>query len=274
MRYAYKCSCSSISTLKGEAEPVSGSGIVRRVFIFGLLIWTACSQLASAETYILCADVSVGAKFDSDNTFTPSQPCTITSPPTDSQTDYMLVRFDFTGWPNHTIVFGAKMRLTKSGGQNPSPYTVYAYGFYDDNTDWYLAPQNATGLWQYYDTRGDDDIPWKNSSGQADTIENADYWLGGSGSSWDGETLEVSLNTAGVQDWIAGATPNNGLRLESNRTSVPYFYGSGAANVSDRPTLIIEADAPEPGSLILLTVGAISLLTKRRRRRNRPAPAS
>ena len=260
--------------LSKEAEPVSGSGIVRGAFIFGLLIWTVCSQPASAETYILYADVSVGVKFDSDNTSTPSQPCTITSPPTDSQTDYMLVRFDFTGWPSDTIVSSAKLRLTMSGGQNPSPYIVYAYGFCADNTDWYLAPQNVTGLWQYYDTGSDGDIPWKNRSGQVDTIENADYWLGGSGSTWDGKTLEISLNAANVQNWIAGVTPNNGLRLKSNRTSVPYFYGSGAANVSDRPTLIIEATVPEPGSLVLLTVSAIGLLTKRRRYRNRPAPAS
>ncbi len=246
---------------------MSGSGIVRGAFIFGLLIWMVCSQTASAETYILYADVSVGVKFDSDNTSTPSQPCTITSPPTDSQTDYMLVRFDFTGWQSDTIVSSAGLRLTRSGGQNPSPYIVYAYGFCGSNTDWYLAPQNATGLWQYYDSGGDDDIPWKNSSGQADTIENADYWLGDSGGTWDGETLEISLNAAKVQNWIAGVTPNNGLRLQSNKTSVPYFYGSGAANAADRPALIIEADAPEPAGLVLLTVGAIGLLAKRRHRR-------
>ncbi len=246
---------------------MSGSGIVRRVFLFGLLIWAACSQPASADTHILYADVSVGVKFDSDSTFSPGTPCEITSPPADSQIDYMLVRFDFTGWPSDTIVSSAGLRLTRSGGQNPSPYTVYAYGFYSDNTDWYLAPQNATGLWQYYDTGGNGDIPWKNGSGQADTIENADYWLGGSGSTWDGETLEISLNAVKVQNWITGATPNNGLRLQSNKTSVPYFYGSGAANAADRPTLIIEATAPEPCSLFILSMGTIGLFFKRRRSR-------
>jgi hypothetical protein len=242
------------------------------VFVFGLLIWVVCSQTASAGTHIIYADVSVGVKFDSDDTFTPGLPCEITHPPTDSQTDYMLVRFDFTGWPGDTIVSSAGLRLTRSGGQNPSPYTIHAYGFYGDNTDWYLAPQNASVLWQCYDTRNGN-IPWKNNSGQADTIENADYWLGGSGSTWDGETLVISLNVAEVQNWIAGATPNNGMRLEGNKTSVPYFYGSGAANQADRPTLIIEADAPEPAGLVLLTVGAIGLLSKRRRYQNRPVQA-
>jgi len=244
---------------------VSGSGIVRRAIAFGLLIWAACSQSVSAGTHILYADVSVGVKFESDSTFAPGLPCEITSPPTDSQTDYMLVRFDFTGWPSNTTVSSANLRLTMSGGQNPSPYIIYAYGFCGDNTDWYLAPQNATGTWQYYDNGGDGDITWKNSSGQADTIENADYWLGGSGGTWDGETLEISLNAVEVQNWITGATPNNGMRLEGNKTSVPYFYGSGAANVTDRPTLIIEADAPEPASLVILSMGTIVLLFNRRR---------
>ncbi len=252
---------------------MSGSGLGPKALTFGLLIWTVCSQPASASPHILYADVSVGVKFNSDSTFTPGLPCTITNPPTDSDTDYMLVRFDFTGWPDDTVVTSAKLRLTASGGQNPTPYIVYAYGFCNDNTDWYLAPQNAAGLWQYYDT-GSGNIPWKNSLGQVDTIENADYWLGGSGSTWDGATLEISLDAAKVQDWITGSTPNNGLRLDSNKTSVPYFYGSGAANAADRPTLIIEADAPEPASLVVLGIGAFCLLFKRERHRNRPVPAS
>jgi len=243
---------------------MSGLGFAQRAVVFGLLIWAICSQPVSAGTHVLYADVSVGVKFDSDSTFTPGMPCKITNPPTDSQTDYMLIRFDFAGWQNDTIVSSARLRLTRSGGQNPSPYIVYAYGLCTDNTDWYLAPQNATGLWQYYDTGGDSNIPWKNSSGQPDTIENADYWLGGSGSTWDGETLEISLNAVKVQNWITGTTPNNGMRLESNKTSAPYFYGSGAANVTDRPTLIIEADAPEPTSLVILGVGSFGVLFRRR----------
>lgn len=232
-------------------------------FVLGLLAWTTCLQSASADVYTVSADVSIGVHAGNDKTFTLGDLCTITDGGAGSATytNYMLVRFDFSGWPSDPGVTSVKLRLTRSGGDIPTSYVVYARGFYPANNTWYLDPENVTGNHQH-----NDDITWKKSDGSSGTIEEAGYnYLGGS-NTWDGDTLEISLSATKVQNWITGATPNNGLRLfEDNATTSPYFYGSGAANVADRPTLIIEATAPEPASLVLLTAGAVGLLFKRRR---------
>ncbi len=245
-------------------------------FTLGFLVWTVCLQSASANVYTVSADVSIGVHVGNNSTFDLGDPCTITKDGKHNvgaatDTNYMLVRFDFTGWPADPGVTSVKLRLTRSSGDIPSsspPYTVSARGFYPANYDWYLDPENVTGNYQYYND-GVGDIPWKKSDGSLGTIEEAGYDYLGGGSTWDSDTgnttLEISLNAANVQDWIRGQTSNNGLRLDSNRSISPYFYGSGATNAADRPTLIIEASVPEPASLAVLGIGAFGLVAKRRR---------
>ncbi|MDY6913886.1 MAG: DNRLRE domain-containing protein, partial [Planctomycetota bacterium] len=207
--------------------------------------------------------------------YTPGNPCVLTDgTPGTSAESYMLIWFDLSSLSTDTQVHSATLRLTRAGNgtladpyELPSKYTVYAGAFYEGNTQWYTNANHVTGMYQYYGGGGSGNVSWRDSSGNETTsVTDAGKLYFNSGSNtWAGMQVEFSLSSSKVQDWISGDFTNNGLRLYSNKTVSPDFYGSGASAPADRPTLILDLMLPEPSSLTLLCIGAAGLLTGRRK---------
>ena len=221
---------------------------------------------ARAGVHLVTAEVSVAVHRGNNATATPGAPCRITEGGTDYANDFMLLWFDFSGWPTDPGVTAVTLRLTRSydePGIDPDEYVVRARGFYAGNDAWYAAPDSATGNWQRYDPAGGH-LPWKDDAGADCDVEAAGNEYLGGGNTWNGDVLEIALDPADVEAWITGARPNNGLRLYGDRTRSDAFYGAAAADVAHRPTLLIEAEAPEPASLGVLLLGAAALVIRRR----------
>lgn len=92
---------------------------------------------AAANIYPVVADVSVGSHQGDNTTFTPGDPCYLTSGGTDSATDFMLLWFDLSGWPTEPVISDVVLRLTRAEIETTSDYTVRARGFHAGNDSWW-----------------------------------------------------------------------------------------------------------------------------------------
>ena len=230
---------------------------------------------AVAGTYYVPATVSVGVHGDKDTLFTPGAPCTIMGGTHDTdEPNYMLLWFDLTKWPDNPEISAVSLQLTRESGDIPgsSPaYAVKARAFYAGNDAWYTAPDHVTGNYQYFDLAGDDDTAWTGGTTSGVRAAGNDY-LGGT-NTWDATDTRVTVgfgsNCAKIEKWVTGTSENNGMLLycSPNLSNSPFFYGADAAAVADRPTLIIEAESPEPTTVAILLSGGCLLLLRRRRAR-------
>lgn len=141
---------------------------------------------------------------------------------------------------------------------------MYLREFLGDNGDWLGA---SAVSWGRQDV--DADLPWRNAAGEDVTVAMAQYSNLDDGWFSDG-LLRLDIPADVVQRWIDDPSTNLGVYVRAaSGTSNAYVWTNWAADANLRPTLLIEAHAPEPATLTLLLV-AFGTFCARPAMRRRP----
>lgn len=164
--------------------------------------------------------------------------------------EYGILEFDFAGIPDAAEITGATLHLTTASiisNVGDAPATLSAYGFAGDGVV----------------ARGDQSIA-------ATLLASDTYPTGATNSPPSGTPL--SLKFASIDALISAAADDAffGLRLYVPSYVTLPVYSSEATNEAFRPYLSIDYEvrqagsAPEPNSLLLASLGTITLLAMRR----------
>lgn len=183
-----------------------------------------------------------------------------------------LIKFDISSVPVGQTIDSAVLRIRYNSSANPNGYArrfrlhpmlvSVNYGNKDDapasvgevtmnqraqsQTNW--GQPNPLGFGPQPDVDFDSSIFVKS------LIDNSQI----------GTFIEIDI-TSILAMWYNGTLTNNGLLLLGDTSQIgDWFNSSEASDISKRPELVVSYTIPEPATLSLLAVGALSLLRRRR----------
>ena len=170
---------------------------------------------------------------------------------------------DYTLVENYTNYNGRSFFEFALGSIDPNCITSanLMVTHYDDSywgeggSDFSFGAHRVTGSWnegvECYDDQSNPALSWKNGGGDYDSYVYATA-VGGKNDP-DGTQYNLDITTL-VKDWLIGTYPNYGVALVStSNTGSSWFslYSDDAANVANRPKLIIDYSCPAEGDYVI-----------------------